>query len=61
MAKSKSKSYLSGQPECTPYSLSKKSLPSGSPEGVKLSARKVLPSIGGAPSSGDFSLANKKV
>jgi hypothetical protein len=61
MAKSKGKSYYSGQPECTPYSLSKKSLPGGDTSGVKLSARKVLPSIGGAPSSGDFSLSNKSV
>lgn len=55
----KSKSY-SG-PECTSFSFSKKAIPGGDTSGVKLSARKVLPGIGGGPSSGDFSLSNKSV
>lgn len=57
----KSKTYTKGQPECTPFSLSKKSVPSGSPEGIPLSARKVLGKVGGSPSTGSFSLANKSV
>ncbi len=55
------KGKYSNEPECTSFSFEKKSLPGGSPDGVKLSARKVLPGIGGAPSSGDFSLSNKSV